>query len=70
MKSQKQDHRVKIAKSIVKFAKAQKIGIDRALWRVYRTGRFDTAIVEYAKSKRIGVDKAWTRIINLVYSGV
>ena len=66
MKNGKNDHRVKIAESVVKFAKEQKIGIHRAIHRAQNSKRFESAINTYAKAKRIGVTEAWRRIINLV----
>jgi len=68
MKNQKQkkDHRSHIAKAIVKFAKEQKIGIDRALQRAQNTDRFDAAINKYMKDKKIGKSEAWRRVVTAV----
>ena len=66
MKKIEQDHRTKIAESVVKFAKEQKIGISRAIHRAQNSKRFETVISTYAKAKRIGIPEAWRRVINLV----
>ena len=60
------DHRMSIAESIVKYAKEQKIGINRAVNRAQNSKRFEGAIVTYAKAKRIGVVEAWRRVASAV----
>jgi hypothetical protein len=57
------NYRITIAKAVAKFAKEQKIGIDRAIQRAQATDRFDNVINKYMKAKKIGKNEAWRRVI-------
>jgi hypothetical protein len=60
------NYRMEIAKDIVKYAKENKIGINRAINRAPGSDRFTKSINSYAKSKRIGVNVAWKRVFSAV----
>jgi hypothetical protein len=68
MKNANTCHRTKIAKAILRYAKEQKVGVDRAIGRAMNSGRFDAQVETYRKSKKIGVDAAWRRVVNTVYT--
>jgi hypothetical protein len=60
--------RLTISKTVVKFAKNQKIGIATAIHRLKVTGRLDNDIKKYQRAYKIGYWVAWERVGNAAFS--